>query len=363
VQQGPPWNGVEAVGRGAEGVCECEAALLLQATSLSRSNCIICTVIAAQMDADSNARKLKESATIWLREKQQDLQARFRCIVSGFWALRWQPWKWLPFANLFYDLLLDEPPSAVNVERLLNVYGLLTALLLGSVFGVMGSVDMEEMLEADRMCWFDPTRESTGYLEAIHWFRFGNQWSWRVFFMFNMSVITISAALFCTVIVFMAFSSHDFESDSRSFRAWWFWGRWTVAFIFASTAVGCYLSFILFTWIAQLKFPYACPKPRPTSRDDIEHHELKFSWPEDSYRQMWEDAGGTEDILKEGILYPVLIVSILLSLASANRYRVALQPEPAQEEEKQQLKLLPPTGEDYSATPKIAAHPLPPVAQ
>ena len=317
------------------------------------------------MDAASrNARKLKESASRWLRETQKDLQAQAIFIVSGCWALKWQPWKWLPFFNLFYDLLIDEPPSAANVERLLNVYGLLTALLLGSVFGVLGSVDMEEMMDADRNCWRSPDNPK----HLVSYSRYGNQWSWRIKWGFNLSVVTVSAALFSTVIVYMAFSSHDFEVDKRGFRAWWFWGKWAVFFIFASTTMGSYLSFQLFMWVSRLKFPGFCTTPRTTAKDGVdlhllEHHELEFSYPEGSYRQLWNDAGNTEGVLTKGILYPVLIVSILLSLASANRYRVALQPEPAQEGEKQQLKLLPPTGKDYSATPQIATHRLLPQVQ
>ena len=52
------------------------------------------------------------------------------------------PLQWYqraPVVNLAYDLLFDEPPSVANVEKLLNVYGLISALLLSCILGFNGA--------------------------------------------------------------------------------------------------------------------------------------------------------------------------------------------------------------------------------
>jgi hypothetical protein len=56
------------------------------------------------------------------------------------------PLQWYqraPVVNLAYDLLFDEPPSVANVEKLLNVYGLISALLLSCILGFNGASNVK----------------------------------------------------------------------------------------------------------------------------------------------------------------------------------------------------------------------------
>ena len=222
--------------------------------------------VVLQMDAPSDGREPTEHATSWLDKHTKDASlwlkqqpARVRIILKGCWALKWQPWKWVPLWNLVYDLMFDEPPAPENVEHLLNAFGLVTALLLGSVFGVLGSVDMEELIAVDQV-HFDCGFRGSGnqILNRITGTKnLGYQRSMEIYFAYTMSVISISSSLFATVVVIMAFSSHDFSSDRRAFKAWWFFGRWAIAFIFVTMLMGCYASFYVRTPLTSLQ-PVGC---------------------------------------------------------------------------------------------------------
>jgi hypothetical protein len=137
-------------------------------------------------------------------------------------------WRWwcqrVPVVNLAYDLLFDESPSVANVEKLLNVYGLVSALILASIQSIPGAVDAEELEEADRRyhearlagrCWYNE--------DGAHWDIYGGQFSLRMFYTYNIAVVLISAALFCTVFVYVCYTSHDYDNDKPAFDSWWYY--------------------------------------------------------------------------------------------------------------------------------------------
>jgi hypothetical protein len=218
------------------------------------------------------------------------------------WYQRW------PLVNLVYDLLFDEPPSVANVEKLLNVYGLVSALLLGSILGLQGSVSVEELEEADR-------RYQVAQLERRCWYNedykdydtFGGQYSHRLAFFYNVATVCISATLFCTVLVFMCFTSHDFDNDKPAFDRWWTYGRWPVAFIFLAMMVGSSQTFNAFVTLGEIKWPFMqCMQ----TEDSLDFDKGSLSGIDFSQFQLW------------GVLVPMLFTLFFMSFASASRYKL-----------------------------------------
>ena len=57
-----------------------------------------------------------------------------------------------PILCLFYDLFFDESPDIENVKEMLNLFGLISTLMLAILVDMAGSVSYEEMESADEMC-------------------------------------------------------------------------------------------------------------------------------------------------------------------------------------------------------------------
>jgi hypothetical protein len=233
------------------------------------------------------------------------------------WYQRWSTLKWYqrtPLVNLVYDLLFDEPPSVANVEKLLNVYGLVSALLLGSILGLQGSVSVAELEEADRRyhvaqlegrCWFNP--------DSFEWPIFGGRYSFRLAFFYNLATVCISATLFCTVLVFMCFTSHDFDNDKPAFDRWWTWGRWPVAFIFLTMVVGCQQTFTAFVTLGEIKWPTGCMR----TEDSLDFEKGNLAVAKD-----YDFAYFYARIQQWGLIIPMLFTLFFMSFASASRYKL-----------------------------------------
>jgi len=74
--------------------------------------------------------------------------------------LRWSyPLRILPFFNFIYDLFLDDSsPSPEGVKNLLDILGLLNALLLGAIVSVFTCVGFGDLTDADTRFTADPTK-------------------------------------------------------------------------------------------------------------------------------------------------------------------------------------------------------------
>ena len=57
--------------------------------------------------------------------------------------------KYVPYINSAYDLVFDKTPNCDSVKDLLNLIGLIDALMLGIVFSVVTAVDFDSAIEAD----------------------------------------------------------------------------------------------------------------------------------------------------------------------------------------------------------------------
>ena len=232
------------------------------------------------------------------------------------------PLKWyqrMPIVNLGYDLLFDEPPSVVNIERLLNVYGLVSALLLSIIFSVVGSVSVGELEQADQRYFEAAKAGHCWYAEGEDWRYNAIGFSHRLAVLYNMAVIFVSAALVSTVLVFMCFSSHDYDNDKPSYDRWWFYGRWPVTIIFLCLIAGCFYVLAAFDCLAQMRFPsYPCMRTEDT---------LAFY-----SREKGMIAGIKFDKLNQfGIISIMFITLFFMSAAAKNRYELEDSPSAVDE--------------------------------
>jgi hypothetical protein len=78
---------------------------------------------------------------------------------KAVYKLRWEyPMRIVPFINFIYDLFLDDSmPSAEGVKNLLDILGLLNALLFGAIVTVFTCVSFNDLTEADNRFMVDPT--------------------------------------------------------------------------------------------------------------------------------------------------------------------------------------------------------------
>jgi len=164
----------------------------------------------------------------------------------------------VPILNLFYDLLSSEPPGALYLEKLLNVFSLVGALLLAVVLSVPASFTVEEMENANERfkmtmegkgCWYKVNRERD---------RFGDKMSDRLLFYYNMGATFLSCSLFMTILVYAFFSTRDFVKKHAEFVAWWKYIRYCVLMSFIFLIMGVNWTYVSMLAMVQMKFPRGC---------------------------------------------------------------------------------------------------------
>jgi len=57
-------------------------------------------------------------------------------------------YHWMPFVNITYDLMLDAPPSKAQLKELLNLFGIIAALLLSLAGSFPSAVNFQEVQDA-----------------------------------------------------------------------------------------------------------------------------------------------------------------------------------------------------------------------
>jgi len=113
----------------------------------------------------------------WLRTKVTKQYHKWELFILGCFyrtdkaAVRWKyPLRVIPMVNFFFDLFFDDSMIGQEASRsLLDVLGLLNALLLGGVLTLMSAVDYQQMIDADNLWWFN---EAT--FESTYWHEYYN---------------------------------------------------------------------------------------------------------------------------------------------------------------------------------------------
>lgn len=175
----------------------------------------------------------------------------------------------VPILNLFYDLLSSEPPGALYLEKLLNVFSLVGALLLAVVLSVPASFSVEELESANERIKMAMERDECWYKESSDRDRFGDKMSDRLLYYYNLGVTFLSCSLFMTILVYAFFSTRDFVKKHSEFVAWWKYVRYCVLVSFMFLIMGVSWTYLSMIVLIDMKFPRGCMKI--PSEDDMNY--------------------------------------------------------------------------------------------
>jgi hypothetical protein len=191
------------------------------------------------------------------------------------------PSQWFPIINLVYDFLFDVVPPAESVEKILNVLGLVTALMLGVVLTIPASVNHAELAEANSNfnnnlmfnytdagdpatfpVWYN-SKELAGFVGTARdtpgdptiLNKFGGVYSSRLAYFTAGSVGAFTSALLSIVLVYFFLAAGDWDDGGHNFGEWWQLVKWLVLQQFIATAVGIVLFFITLSVLMDIKFP------------------------------------------------------------------------------------------------------------
>lgn len=164
----------------------------------------------------------------------------------------------VPILNLFFDLLSSQPPGALYLEKLLNVFSLVGALLLAVVLGVPASFSVEELENANARFKRAMDRDDCWYKENPERDRFGDKQSDRLLFYYNLGSTFLSCSLFITILVYVFFSTREFVKKHTEFVAWWKYIRYCVLLSFIFLLLGINWTYVSVMILVDMKFPFNC---------------------------------------------------------------------------------------------------------
>ena len=158
--------------------------------------------------------------------------------------------KYVPYLNSIYDLLVDNTPDEDAVKDLLNLIGLIDALMLGVIFSVVTGVDFESTTEADeRFMNPNPDPKKNGYhelYESNDFFRVSEEFgspSSRFMLDVTVGIAFLFDSLIIILLTYMDLVNKNFDANSPSKRnklltSWWYSGRFLVIGALVTTYYG-----------------------------------------------------------------------------------------------------------------------------
>jgi hypothetical protein len=159
--------------------------------------------------------------------------------------------EYTPVINFFYDLFFDDVPTVDNIKELLNLIGLIDALVLGISFSVITAVDFDGNIEADqRFMSHSNDTALNGYNEL---YESGDHWRLNEaakgapsahFAENNMRAITwLFSSLILVLVVYFDIVNKNFEGttpsrSARLIKSWWDYGRLVIVVSGAAAFMG-----------------------------------------------------------------------------------------------------------------------------
>lgn len=230
----------------------------------------------------------KSDGSSQLKKARSFLERLFRKYDGN---IRYQfPLRATPIVNMVYDLFFDSTlPTFDSVKSLLDVLGLLCALLLGCVVGLVGSISYEDAVQADQRLYFGPRNSTTVMYWRANYTRppsaqlyvFANN-AGGIFFISILMVVYIYVD--CAGKYEESFSNVDTPSlaqeqkpdkpdkpdnptsnyDTSSltplqkgdlFYAWWSGSKYAILLVVVLTVVGCTFSVHSLVVLCTIKYP------------------------------------------------------------------------------------------------------------
>ena len=134
-------------------------------------------------------------------------------------------WYYVPFVNVIYEVFFDSPPDNEMIKEILNLFGIMGALLFSLVVSIYIGMDPEK-IETMKKAWDDDGDYNMcmGYD--------GNYLVDRFALNMSMSQNLSFLSFVMIMIVYMLFCTTEFEVDTDK-ASWWFWIKYVV--------FGCFL--------------------------------------------------------------------------------------------------------------------------
>jgi hypothetical protein len=166
----------------------------------------------------------------------------------------------VPFVNLVYDLLFDALPTPDGVKDALNLIGLIDALFIGLVVGILTSCSYDETILADERFMTESPDFPVGYhhlymTSTINQVRDGGP-SLSAKYAFNayMGIVFFFVSLLSDLAAYLDFSNKDFSKEIK-FIVWWSYARYCIFISFATLIFGIFYSAATIVYVIYMKFP------------------------------------------------------------------------------------------------------------
>ena len=217
----------------------------------------------------------------------------------------------IPVANLLYDLFLDEAPSFSAVKELLNLFALMSTLLLGINIAIASSISFDELQQAD-LLWTN----TTGYYNDF-WISAKNPFMYVPVYTPSVAFSKVNTVCFyflltsllIVVVVYMDGLAKGEPGVPKDVQRemeelWWRWCRFPV---FSSlTALWVGIIYLHFSYTAMVMIKYPSRRCSPFTHYST-NEECVYPW---------TDATGVS--IMSCFLVPTFI---LVGLGTSRRYR------------------------------------------
>lgn len=192
----------------------------------------------------------------------------------------------MPVVNIFYDVFFHGLPEPDDIKDMLNVQGLLSALLLSSVCSYPGSLDYNDLTEAGTRlgeCWYQDDSPDTrwwlqkvqGHHNLIAPYKLLSSVAW--------SQLYLSCNIMAVVWVYFSFAGvekvknddtvHNVDTESNKhncYTAWWHSSRWMLMLSTLALAAGLVYFIQASYMIGIMKFPV------PVEYEDCSENPVHF---------------------------------------------------------------------------------------
>lgn len=167
----------------------------------------------------------------------------------------------IPIINYIFDMLFDTTPQFADIERLLNIIALISALILSVSAGLPTAVSYDELVAADLRFAPDDTVSagySCYYSSQIDPHYAVNQFSFRV----TLSDMCLSLCLIGVIVVYVSLSSLDVLQlgekhpvNQAKMFIWWRYARFVLLICNTALIVGIVSFFTSLYSLSVIKFP------------------------------------------------------------------------------------------------------------
>jgi len=178
--------------------------------------------------------------------------------------------EYVPIIGVFIACLKKYPSKHEDVEAILNVMGIVGALMLTLAASFATSVDYDELKAADERFLTSETKYT------LHWKQQPVQatrgiWepSARLCFYTMITVVLLTCEVLGVVLSYTSLLAIDRTDEGVQLHSWFRFARWSIFTVFGLLLAGLWTFFVTVCFLVQIKFPDM--KVELTGSSDIAH--------------------------------------------------------------------------------------------